>query len=53
MDAPAESWLQCYVTDDSPRFAMLASRFLGINVLPPELVSPDSLFAHATTESVR
>jgi glutamate racemase len=53
MDVPAESWLQCYVTDDSPRFAMLASRFLGINVLPPELVSPDALFANATAETSR
>ena len=53
IDAPVESWLQCYVTDDSPRFAMLASRFLGINVLPPELVSPDSLYANATADEIR
>jgi len=52
IDAPAESWLQCYVTDDSPRFAMLASRFLGITVAPPEVVSPDELFANLTAQAL-
>ncbi len=46
IDSPDRPWLECYVTDDSPRFAMLASRFLGINIRPPELVSPDSLYAN-------
>jgi glutamate racemase len=46
------SWLRCYVTDNSPRFAMLASRFLGIQVQPPELVSPDALFANATASAI-
>ena len=50
IDSPDQQWLQCYVTDDSPRFAMLASRFLGISVRPPELVSPDSLFANVTAD---
>ena len=46
------SWLQCYVTDNSPRFAMLASRFLGVSVRPPTLVSPDLLFANAMADSI-
>lgn len=46
------SWLDCYVTDNSPRFAMLASRFLGVSVRPPKLVSPDLLFANAMAESI-
>ena len=39
-------WLRCYVTDDSPRFAILASRFLGIAVRQPEVVLPDVLYAN-------
>lgn len=39
-------WLRCFVTDDSPRFATLASRFLGIVVRPPEVVLPDVLYAN-------
>lgn len=46
------SWLDCYVTDNSPRFAMLASRFLGVSVRPPKLVSPDLLFANAMADSI-
>jgi hypothetical protein len=33
------------VTDDTPRFAKLASRFLGIEVSAPTWVSPDELYA--------
>ncbi len=36
-------WLQCYVTDDSPKFKVLAERFLGVEVRPPTWISPASL----------
>lgn len=39
--------LQCFVTDDSPRFAALGSRFLGMEIAPPALVAPDDLYAGA------
>lgn len=43
-DARSESgWLRCFVTDDSPRFAALASRLLGLKVDPPTWVSLDEL----------
>ena len=35
--------LRCFVTDNSPRFAALASRFLGVQVEPPTWVSTDAL----------
>lgn len=48
-EAPAEAfaggWLKCSVTDDPPRFARLASRFLGFDVAQPTWVSPDDLYA--------
>lgn len=47
-DRPADAWLRCFVTDDSPRFATLASRFLGFAIRPPEVVSPDLLYAGQT-----
>lgn len=37
--------LRCFVTDDSSRFAKLASRFMGIEVEPPTWVAPDELYA--------
>jgi glutamate racemase len=40
-------YLRCFVTDDAPRFAMLASRFLGLQMELPAWVSLDDL--HATT----
>lgn len=39
--------LRCFVTDDSPRFATLGSRFLGMEIAPPTLVAPDDLYAGA------
>jgi glutamate racemase len=35
--------LRCFVTDGAPRFARLASRFLGVEIDPPTCVSPDEL----------
>ena len=53
-DAPATAvaWggrgtLRCFVTDDAPRFARLASRFLGFEVPTPTWVSPEELHAAA------
>jgi aspartate/glutamate racemase len=37
--------LRCYVTDESPRFATLAARFLGAPVDRPTLVPPEELTA--------
>jgi glutamate racemase len=47
--------LQCFVTDDSPRFGALAARFLGVEIDAPTWVSPDELYrvdhaAHAAEE---
>jgi len=36
--------LQCFVTDDSPRFGALAARFLGVEIDPPIWVSPEELY---------
>jgi glutamate racemase len=35
--------LRCFVSDDPPRFAKLASRLLGFTVEEPQLVLPDDL----------
>jgi len=47
MDAldSVEPDLRCFVTDNAPRFRTLATRFLGVEVAEPELVSPDDLYA--------
>ena len=37
--------LRCFVTDDSPKFKLLAERFLGVEVEPPTWISPQSLAA--------
>jgi glutamate racemase len=49
----AKGSLQCFVTDDSPRFARLASHFLGFEVAQPLWVSPDELYAAAPTPTMR
>lgn len=36
--------LRCYVTDDSPRFAALAEKFLGMAIDPPTWVPPADLY---------
>ncbi len=41
--------LECYVTDDPDRFARLGSRFLGVPIEKPSLVSPDDLYGVMTT----
>lgn len=40
--------LRCFVTDNSPRFASLASKFLGLRVDGAELVSLDELHSRST-----
>ena len=49
----ATGTLQCFVTDDSPRFARLASHFLGFEVAQPVWVSPDELYAIAPAPTMR
>jgi glutamate racemase len=44
-DHASSDWIKCYVTDDSPRFARLAERFLGIKISEPECVCPDLLYS--------
>lgn len=46
--------LRCFVTDDTPRFAKLASRFLGMVIEAPTAVCPDELYqTDRTTVAVR
>jgi glutamate racemase len=45
--------LQCFVTDDSPRFAELASRFLGITIAPPHWVPPAELYGLSSPVALR
>jgi glutamate racemase len=44
-DAQSRAWLKCFVTDDSPRFARLAERFLGTKIDAPTCVCPDELYS--------
>jgi glutamate racemase len=46
-DAGGPGGLRCFVTDNSPRFASLAARFLGLKIQPPTLVCTDELHALA------
>jgi hypothetical protein len=41
------------VTDDSPRFARLASRFLGYALPKPEWISPDELPTSSPVDAYR
>lgn len=41
---PAGGYFQCFVTDDTPRFRALASRFLGVEIPPPTLVATEDLY---------
>jgi glutamate racemase len=41
--ASGSAALRCFVTDDSPKFAALASRFLGVEIDPPTWVTPEDL----------
>jgi glutamate racemase len=50
---PAPGGLRCFVTDDSPRFARLASHFLGFSVAAPTWVPPDELYGIATPQRLR
>jgi glutamate racemase len=45
--------LRCWVTDDSPKFAKLASRFLGYELSKPLWVSPDELPNASPVEAAR
>jgi glutamate racemase len=49
----AGSWLKTFVTDNSPRFAGLASRFLGVRIDPPQWVPPEDLHAANAEPAVR
>ena len=45
--------LHCYVTDDSPKFQTLASRFLGTEVDKPIWVTPEELVEGRTESPIR
>jgi len=47
------SWLKTFVTDNTPKFASLASRFLGVRIDAPQWVAPDDLHAASIEPSVR
>jgi glutamate racemase len=53
VDQPTLGSLLCWVTDDSPKFARLASRFLGYDIPRPALVSPDELPTSSPTDALR
>ena len=40
----AHGRLHCFMTDESPRFSVLARRFLGFDIAPPTWVSPEDLY---------
>jgi glutamate racemase len=44
--------LQCYVTDDSPKFGRLASHFLGFEVAAPIWVPPEELYDQSLTQEL-
>jgi glutamate racemase len=44
--------LRCFVTDESPRFSRLASRFLGFTVATPTWVAPETLYRQETDITV-
>lgn len=46
-DRDHQGALRCFVTDDSPRFGLLAARFLGEPIQPPTWVPPDEMYAVA------
>ena len=45
--------LRCLVTDDPERFQRLAPRFLGVEIEPPEWVSPDELYSQNRTGALK
>ncbi len=45
--------MKCFVTDDTPRFAPLASHFLGFPVAAPVWVPPEDLYAVAMPPRMR
>jgi glutamate racemase len=49
----SDAGLLCFVTDDPQRFAKLGSRFLGVEMDLPALVSPDELYAPVSEPPVR
>lgn len=50
VQSPTRGSLRCWVTDDGPRFARLASRFLGYDISRPVWISPDELPTHSPVE---
>lgn len=45
--------LRCFVTDDSPKFQSLASKFLGMTIESPTWVTPEELSAGMTNIETR
>ncbi len=43
-DSTRPGRMHCFVTDETPRFGMLAQRFLGVEMLSPTWVSPEELY---------
>jgi glutamate racemase len=52
-DTIAPGKLRSFVTDDSPRFQSLASRFLGFEVEKPKWVAPDELISVPAPTEIR
>jgi glutamate racemase len=53
VDRRGEATLRCFVTDNSPRFASLAQRFLGMTLEPPVWVAPEDLHGAADAPVLR
>lgn len=49
----SSGWLKTFVTDESPRFVALASRFLGFKIDPPTWVSPEELLTQRASVQLR
>ena len=49
-EPPERDRFRCFVTDNGPRFAAIASRFLGTEIEVPMSVSPEELYAGVTSE---
>jgi glutamate racemase len=50
---PGSAALRSFVTDDSPRFARLASHFLGFSIAAPIWIAPEELYGVAPPQPLR
>jgi glutamate racemase len=46
-------FLRCFVTDDSPKFQALASRFMGVEIPAATWITPEQLIAGVFAETAQ